>query len=165
MLLSDSFDNFAIFRDVSIGTIKTKTICLSIKDCKQTPSYVFHTGTAFTFTYPQYDKYYVSMDVMDEYGNSANKKRAISLSTGQVQDFHILSIPKASSSARGLEFFVGKNLDNSILFYIMNASGTCFVDANLAVDSDKDGNPQQDKDFLCNTLSLYTYPSSQAVFT
>ena len=81
------------------------------------------TGTAFSFTYPQYEKYYVSMDVTDEYANSANKKWVVSLSSGDVmQDFHVLSIPKASSSSQGIEFFVGKNLDNSILFYIMNTS-------------------------------------------
>jgi hypothetical protein len=123
MLLSDSYDNLAIFRDVSIGNISTKSICLSFKDCKQNSLYIVDTGTAFKFVYPKYEKYYVSMDVMDKYANSANKKWVISLSSGQtVQDFHILSIPKASSSIHGIEFFVGKNLDNSILFYIMNTS-------------------------------------------
>lgn len=166
MLLSDSFDKFVIFRDVSLWDIKTKSICLSLKDCKQTPSYMVQTGTAFTFTYPKYEKYYVSMDVTDEYANSANKKWVIPLSSGQgIQDFHILSIPKASASSQWIEFFVGKNLNNSILFYIMNTSWSCFVDANIAVDSDKNGNPEQDKDFLCNALSLQQYPSTQAIFT
>jgi PKD repeat protein len=166
MLLSDSFDSLAIFRDVSIGNITTKSICLSLKDCKKDATYIIQTGTAFTFTYPRYEKYYVSMDVMDSYANSANKKWVISLQTWQiVQDFHILSIPKASSSARGIEFFVGKNLNNSILFYVMSKVWSCFVDTNIAVDSDKDGNPQQDKDFLCNALSLQSYPSTQALFT
>ena len=166
MLLSDSFDTTAIFRDVSIGDIKSKSICLSLKDCKQNSWYMIQTGAAFKFVYPSYDKYFVSMDVWDTYANSANKKRAISLSTGLVGDFHILSIPKASSSSDGIEFFVGKNLNNSILFYIMTASpGKCFVDSDISVDSDKDWDPTNDKDFLCNQLSLQSYPSDRQVFT
>gem|GEM_PF-3116337 len=56
----------------------------------------------------------------DTYANMADKKRTITLTSGQnnADDFHILSIPSVSISSGGIDFFVGKNLNNSILMYI-----------------------------------------------
>ena len=81
MLLSDTFDTLAIFRDVSLGDIITKTICLSITDCKDDPSYVIITGEVFPFTYPEYDKYFISMEVVDQFANIASKRRALTTSS------------------------------------------------------------------------------------
>ena len=161
MLLSDTFQKLAIFRDVSLGTIANKNICLSIKDCKTNSWFVITTGDDFSFTYPDFGKYFVSMDVTDIYANMANKKRTLALTTGQTNegDFHILSIPQVSISTGGIDFFVGKNLNNSILFYIKydDSRGTCYVDTDIAFDSDGDGIKDNDKDFLCNQLYLKAY--------
>lgn len=167
MLLSDSFDRFAIFRDVSIGEIATKSICLDMKDCRAGSKYLTSTGYMFSTTYPRYDKYYISMDVSDKFANTASKKRALSLTTGQkTSAIHVLSIPQASTTSQWTEFFVGKNLNNSILFYVLYDidQGTCYVDTDLSMDTDNDGNSENDKDFLCNTLRLQVYtPSYQSV--
>jgi len=58
-----------------------------------------------------------------------------------------------------MEFFVGKNLNNSILFYVLYdfSRGSCYVDADLSVDSNGDGNVEGDSDFSCNELYLQTY--------
>lgn len=73
MLLSDVFEKLAIFRDVSLGTIEKKNICFSMKDCKDNDSFVMTTGDAFTFVYPDYGKYFISMEVTDNYANIADK--------------------------------------------------------------------------------------------
>ena len=161
MLLSDTFQKLTIFRDVSLGTIANKNICLSIKDCKTDSWFVITTGDDFSFTYPDFGKYFISMDVTDTYANMANKKRTLALTTGQANegDFHILSIPKVSISSGGIDFFVGKNLNNSILFYVKydDSRGTCYVDTDIAFDSNGDGIKDNDKDFLCNQLYLKAY--------
>jgi len=36
----------------------------------------------------------------------------------------------------------------------------CYVDANIAQDSNKDDNPEQDKDFACNQIHLEKYTPS-----
>ncbi|MEI6774237.1 MAG: hypothetical protein WCL18_05620 [bacterium] len=101
------------------------------------------------------------MNVTDTYANIADKKRALNLTTGQanVGDFHILSIPKVSVSSGAIDFFVGKNLNNSILFYIKydDSRGSCYVDTDIAFDSNNDGVKDNDKDFLCNDLYLKKY--------
>jgi hypothetical protein len=35
--------------------------------------------TYYTFEYPNYGKYFVSMDISDKYANQANKRRALTL--------------------------------------------------------------------------------------
>lgn len=161
MLLSDSFDKFAIFRDVSIGNITNKSICLSIKDCSsQSWWYLLTSGVAFSFMYPEYNKYYISLDVTDVNANMASKKWGLTLTTWEkVDDFHMLSIPKTSISSQWTEIFVGKNLNNSILFYVLYdfSRGTCYVDTDISVDSDGDGNKEWDRDFMCNELYLKVY--------
>jgi hypothetical protein len=101
------------------------------------------------------------MNLTDTYANMADKKRTLNLTTGSdTGDFHILSIPKVSITDDGtIDFFVGKNLNNSILYYIKydNSRGTCYIDTDIAVDSDSDGVKDNDKDFLCNELYLKEY--------
>ena len=161
MLLSDTFEKLVIFRDVSLGSIVNTTICLSIKDCPTDSGFVITTGDAFTFTYPDFAKYFVSMQVTDQYANIADKRRVLNLTTGQANmgDFHILSIPKVSLSSGAIDFFVGKNLNNSILYYITydNPKGNCYVDTDIHIDSNNDGIQDNDKDFMCNQLYLKTY--------
>ena len=101
------------------------------------------------------------MDVTDKYANMADKKRTLTLTTGVANagDFHILSIPKVSITAGAIDFFVGKNLNNSILLYIKydDSRGTCYVDTDIAFDSNGDNIKDNDKDFLCNELYLKVY--------
>lgn len=161
MLLSDAFDKLTIFRDVSLWAIAHKTICLDLKNCKNDDWFIITTGDAFAFTYPDYGKYFISLEVTDTYANMADKKRTITLTSGQnnADDFHILSIPSVSISSGGIDFFVGKNLNNSILMYIKydNSRWTCYVDTDIAFDSDGDTTKDNDKDFLCNELYLKVY--------
>jgi len=161
MLLSDTFEKLAIFRDVSLGTIADKNVCLNIKECKNSSWYIVTTWDAFTFTYPDFGKYFISMQITDTYANIADKRRTLNITTGLANagDFHILSIPKVSIADGAIDFFVGKNLNNSILFYIKydNSRGTCYVDTDVAFDSNGDNIKDNDRDFLCNELYLQIY--------
>lgn len=161
MLLSDTYERLVIFRDVSLGDIANRTICFSMLDCKTDPWFVVTTGDAFDFTYPAYGKYFVSMEVTDKYANIADKRWTLNLVTGTMNmgDFHILSVPKVSITSGSVDFFVGKNLDNTILFYIKydDSKWTCYVDTDIAFDSDSDTVKENDKDFLCNEVFLKKY--------
>ncbi len=161
MLLSDSFEKLTIFRDVSLWAIANKTLCLDLKNCKNDDWFIITTGDAFAFTYPDYGKYFISLEVVDKYANLADKKRTITLTSGEnnATDFHILSIPAVSLSSWSIDFFVGKNLNNSILMYIKydDSRWTCYVDTDIAFDSNGDTVKDNDKDFLCNELYLDIY--------
>jgi len=162
MLLSDTFGKLAIFRDVSLWDIANKTVCFSMTDCKTSSGYLATQWDAFSFVYPEYAKYFVSMEVVDTYANVADKRWTLTLTTWVTNgwDFHVLSIPAVSFAQDAMEFFVGKNLDNSILFYIHYdmSEWMCYVDTDISSDGeDNDGIKDNDKDFLCNELYLKKY--------
>ena len=71
----------------------------------------------------------------------------------------MLSLPQASMNGEIPEIFVGKDLDNAVLYYIKypNLRGQCYVDVDTKVDSNTDGVSDNDNNFLCNQLFLYRY--------
>jgi len=166
-LLYDQFGKLVIFKDISVWDIEQKSLCLDIKTC--TASNAITWWTAFSYEYPDYGKYFISLDVSDKFANKASKKLAITLNSGdvitsnlsgQAGDFHLLAIPAPSPNQSGdIEFFVGKSLENSVLYYISypNARGECYVDVNIAADSNSDSVVDNDHDFNCNQLSLQKY--------
>ncbi|MHA1692049.1 MAG: hypothetical protein ACTSU7_10490 [Candidatus Heimdallarchaeaceae archaeon] len=88
----------------------------------------------------------------DRFANTASKKLAITLeksdSTESAEDgsgnngvgFHMLAIPEPSISGDQIDLFVGKNLDNAILYYVTydNPRGECYIDVDIMVDTDED---------------------------
>ncbi|NOZ44942.1 MAG: hypothetical protein GXP45_07535 [bacterium] len=136
---------------------------MSAIDCKKKDdSFLVDKGDAFDFVYPENKKYVVEMKVADKHANTALKRWVLDI-TGESYSgyFKILSIPKVDEKDGKIEFFVGNNLDNSILYNILydDGKGTrdCYVDTDITVDSDGDGSPDQDKDFMCNQLYLQKY--------
>jgi len=101
------------------------------------------------------------MDLIDKNANSATQRRPLDIQENK-NLLNILSIPEVSTINELPEIFVGKNLNNSILFYIKydNTTGVCYVDSDIKQDSDKDGNTEQDKDFMCNQIHLQAYGSN-----
>lgn len=160
-IMFDNAGTFTIFRDISIGEIEKSSVCLSYVDCRRENEWYFISWTEkqhYSFDYPEYWKYFVSMDISDKYANQATKKRALTLtgieiSTGEyvnyTWDFKLLSIPKSQTNEDdSIEIMVGKNLDNSILFYILYENPEndkeCYVDLDISDDTEKD--------FYCNQL-------------
>ena len=162
-LMFNSFNKYVIFRDVSIGEIEEKKICLNSKDCKiNNDDYILTEGMAFDFEYPEYKKYVLSEEVKDKHANSALKRRVVELTgTYFTESFYIQSIPETTFNDDKMEIFVGKNLDNSVLFNVhfnnQDNALDCYVDADIARDSDEDGIADQDRDFNCNQLHMEPY--------
>lgn len=160
-LLFTSADTTTLVRDLSIGEIEWQKICMDARYCEDEKYVRTDRDEWFVFNYPWYDKYVVAMDVYDKNANNVSKRWPIE-TTPDASTMKMLSIPESSSLNQIPEIFVWKNLDNSVLFYIKysNNNGVCYVDANIAQDSNKDDNPEQDKDFACNQIHLEKYTPS-----
>lgn len=157
--------NFVLFRDISLWWIEKTTICLSLLDCKKNNDWyvLVNTGKAsyFTFKYPEYEKYFVSVDLEDEYANLVNKKMAITLNwittdnwkvVNYTWDIKLLTIPEYQEKEDGtMEIFVGNSLDNSVLYYVLNEKNDwdCYVDLDITDDIERD--------FSCNETYLKKY--------
>jgi PKD repeat protein len=159
MLLFAALDNFVIFRDISLGDISKKRVCPDIKKCSEKTAIV--TWQVFSYTYPGSGRYIASIDITDQHANEAKKILPITIktTTSKTKNFEFLSIPEATLSKRGIELFVGNNLDNTIVFYIKHNANLwpCYIDENINHDSNGNGNDFDDADFQCNTIYLKKY--------
>ena len=155
---------FVLFRDISLGAIEKSTICLSLIDCNKNIDWYRRDGKTtwyYAFEYPEYQKYFVSMDLQDEFANTVNKKMAIILSWIQTDnwkvinytwDIKLLTIPENyENNDWSIEILVWNNLKNSILFYVLNENLTwkCYVDLDITDDVEED--------FKCNTVFFKEY--------
>lgn len=163
-LLTTNAWKFVLFRDISLWAIEKSSICLSLIDCKKNKDWYIFDGQNqgyYTFEYPEYQKYFVSMDVQDEFANTVNKTLPITLSWIKTNDWKIvnytwdiklLTIPENNEKSDwSLEIFVWNSLKNSVLFYVLNEnlSWKCYVDVDITDDVETD--------FLCNSPFLKVY--------
>ena len=156
-LLYNSLGNFAIFRDVSLGPITTRTLCLNKKNCTPETTITGTAVTAFSTTYDSPGKYFASLTIGDDYANEVKKIIPVTINNN-TSWFSLLSIPEATTTDDKTEIIVGNNLDNTVLFYMKtDKPENCFVDADIGEDSDGDGITDNDHDFACNTLYLKKY--------
>ena len=161
-LLYTSKGKLALFRDISIWDIIKTEICLDTNRCETNDSYLIDTWTKqFLFTYPDIWQYGIHIDVIDQNANVASRDWDVSITENTSNNpFDILSLPEINSTNSGRkELFVGRNLDNSILYYIKNNNPwtTCYIDWDIRNDINEDGNPWNDKDNNCNELILKEY--------
>jgi hypothetical protein len=151
-----------LVKDISLGDISKKEICFDMKNCDEETKVA--TGIAFTYTYPDYGKYFISMNIADDFANESKKVLAIDLSKnakGQNNaQKEFLTIPEAEVGTGGVfEFYIGNALENTILWYIPynNPKGQCYVDTDIMFDMNTDGNPANDQDVPCNQMMLQKF--------
>ena len=157
-LLFSNADTLVLVRDVSLWDISWQRICMDSRFCEDETYVRTEQDLWFTFNYPEPGRYVVSMDVFDQNANNATQRRPITLEENS-NTINILSIPEADTINDVPEIFVGKNLDNAVLFYIKynNPNGVCYVDVDISIDTTNEWNPAQNKDFLCNQIHLHEY--------
>ena len=154
--------NFVLFRDISLWEIEKRETCLSFVDCKEDKNWFWiQSWIYYTFRYPNYKKYFISMNLEDKFANAINKKISIDIEwiktdTNKIinytWDVKLLTIPEnTEKNDWSLEIFVWNSLDNSVLFYVLNEkiTWTCYVDLDITDDTEKD--------FNCNEIHLEKY--------
>jgi len=158
-LLYTSLGTFAIFRDVSLGPISTRTLCLDKKLCTSENTITGTGVKAFSNTYDGAGKYFATLNIGDPYANEAKKVLPITITAAKEDNgFNLLSIPEATVAEDKIDIMVWNNLDNTVLFYVKtNEPKNCYVDADISEDSEGDWIVDNDKDFACNTLYLKQY--------
>lgn len=150
-----------------MGDIIEREVCFDINECeKGNKNYLNKSlDKLLIINYPDYGEYHLTIKIKDSGANEVSAKQtivvakehaAISVTTG----VSLLTVPEAQINQYGVpEIFVGKALNNEVIFYIDSRSveGYCFADADIDVDSDGDGYPDNDKDINCNKAYLQPY--------
>jgi PKD repeat protein len=153
----------AIIRNTSIWQIKNLTRCLDIKKCNSDNNYVIEQSDYHTFKYAEYGSYAVRLDAKDEYGNSQSIRKVISIQPNDLEETatSIKTIPEWQIKWKNIEITVGKQLKNTILFYVQHNENTpCFIDTNILVDTNYNGIQDDDKNIKCNELASIVIESN-----
>ena len=158
-----------IFKDVSLGNVIEREICLDKEQCeKWNQRYIDTTlKKSFKVTYPKSWTYTVTIKEKDNNGNEAYVEQQVTVkdqtTLTPVDDWiFLVSLPKASFDNWTPSIFLWKQLDNEVMFYIKATKDitTCYVDSDILFDSNSDWDSSNDKDFWCNKMVNQTYTPS-----
>ena len=147
-------DKTFIFRDVSVGDITQRQWCPAYPKCNFGSVEWIKDKTYFGYTYDSYKNYKVLLKVEDKYGNKKSALKNIKVKPQDLEQLEILSIPELKNGS----IKVWINLNNAVVYHIIwQGTGECFVDADVSLDTDGDGDATNDYDFGCNQTALFSY--------
>ena len=183
ILLSNSYKNKVIFRDLSVWVFQQREICFEKQECelwnrrfKRTnvvtsgiESMTWWTSTqitqndSFLRNYSDYWTHNVSLYLKSKFWISQETDFEVitsdNTSNGRIASWiNMITIPETTFTNKTPEIFLSKAMKNTLLMYIVNETdGTCYVDTDISNDSDGDGNSDNDMDLLCNNMWKIAY--------
>ena len=158
-----------IFKDISLGNIIEREICLDKEQCeKWNQRYINKTlDTTFKVTYPKSWTYTVTIKEKDNNGNEAQKNIKVTVTDKTtlqpIDDWvFLVTLPETDFENWVPSIFLPKQLNNQVMFYVKATSDitTCYVDSDINFDSSSDWDTKNDKDFGCNRMTNQTYTPS-----
>jgi hypothetical protein len=183
ILLFNSIWNTVIFRDVSRWILLERQICFETRECEawNTKFRKTHISTtdpnslawwtetsitqndSFVWRYDKYWEHNVSLYEKDKYWNE-EKGNFVVRTSSDTSNWRItpwinmITIPETTVNNSNLEIFLSKVMNNTLLMYINNESWeTCYVDTDIATDSDWDWKSDNDTDIQCNKMAKIKY--------
>ena len=183
IMLYNSIWNTVIFRDLSIWTFQQRQICFDVEQCwlwntKFQRTHVVTTditdltwGTltpitqndSFIRKYDNYGQHNLSLYLKSKYWIEVKTwftvKTTSSTNNWLIAPWvNIVTIPETTFTNANPEVFLSKAMNNTLLMYINNDTWeTCYVDTDIATDSDWDGKTDNDIDISCNTIAKIVY--------
>ena len=182
-LLYNSIWNTVIFRDLSIWTMQQRQICFEDEECdlwntkfRKTHIYTedlenltWWTETSITkndsfiWKYDNEWNHNVSIYFKSKYWIETKKvyevKTSANTNNGKIAPWvNMITIPETTFTNANPEIFLSKAMNNTLIMYINNESWeTCYVDTDIAVDSDWNWKAEDDMDIMCNKLAKIKY--------
>jgi PKD repeat protein len=157
-------DKTIIIKNTSIWAIKSLTRCMDMTKCLTDNSYVIEQSDYHHFTYQDYGRYVIKLEARDEYGNMQTERKIVTIQASpDIQNGQtvVKTIPEGTKKGNNLELTVGKQLKNTVIFYVSyQGSGQCFIDTNILIDSNYNGKQDDDKDIPCNETKSVTMQSA-----
>ena len=137
---------------------------MDMTKCLTDNSYVIEQSDYHHFTYQDYGRYVIKLEARDEYGNMQTERKIVTIQASpDIQNGQtvVKTIPEGTKKGNNLELTVGKQLKNTVIFYVSyQGSGQCFIDTNILIDSNYNGKQDDDKDIPCNETKSVTMQSA-----
>ncbi len=189
ILLSNSYKNVVIFRDLSLWTFVERQICFDTAQCnlwnnkyKRThivatdlDTLTWGTKTDITKTikfiqkYPEYGNHNVSLYLKSIYWIEVSTwftvKTSENVSNWRIAPgVNLITIPETTFNNGNPEIFLSSAMNNKLVLYLNHENGSkCFIDKDISQDGtwdNNDGITDNDVDYQCNTLEEITYEPS-----
>ena len=182
ILMYNSIWNTVIFRDMSRWALIERQICFEDEECamwnnkfrklhsannietinKWTATPITQND-AFIFSYDNYWEHDVSIYEKDKYWNEKKQNYIVDTSLDKnnwwiASWVNMITIPETTFTNANPEIFLSKTMKNTLIMYINNENWElCYVDTEIAIDSDWDWKSDNDKDIMCNKLAKIKY--------
>lgn len=158
LLVTSMYDKYVLIKDLSMGEIETRELCMDTKLCATLSGSIVRDQTTVLYTYPDYGTYLAKLTVLDTFGNSQSKRATLELTPPTTGQLSLMSIPQALPISSGAyEIAVGKALNNEVTLYMVGPEMICSIDVDISFDDDGDGDPSNDADLACNQLITYQF--------
>ena len=181
VLLTNVCGNIVIFRDMSVWLIQQREICFEKSECDAghtkfkkvlkvpTNELIWWTWTTITqndFLMWNYDNYWehnVSMHLKSKYWIDVNKDLKVKTSSDKNEwkiapGINIITIPETTFTNGNPEIFLSEAMNNALVIYINNENWEmCYVDTDIATDSDWDWKSDNDINIQCNKIAKIKY--------
>lgn len=185
ILLSNSYGNTVIFRDMSVGALQQRQVCFETDECDiwNTKFRKTHIVTvtednfdltwwtktsikendSFLWKYSDYGVHKVSLYLKNKYWIEVQKIYNIETSKNtnnwKIANWvNMITIPEMSFTNANPEVFLTKDMNSTLLMYINNENeDTCYVDVDISTDSDWDWKTDNDTDIQCNKMAKVKY--------
>lgn len=183
ILLTNSYGNIVIFRDMSIWVMQQRQICFETNECelwntKYRRSHILTTdpseltwwsetsitqNDSFIWKYDNYWEHNVSIHLKNKYWIEVQTWFVVKTSSDKsnwriAPWLNMITIPETTINNTNPEIFLSKVMNNTLLMYINDENWwTCYVDTDIATDSDWDGKSDNDVDIQCNKMAKIRY--------
>ena len=144
-----------IFADLSMWDIEKKELCFDIKLCKKSKEFMFTKETYWNVFYPTTWLKLLHFKYTDRYWNSKSIKKKINIKN--YTDSYLLTLPKYLENENGYKVVVAWMYKDWFLIYYHSKNKDCYIDKDITIDTDNDGNLSNDTDLLCNKLYKLNY--------
>ena len=161
IVLKELFGNKLLFWDMSFWDIEKKKLCFDAKKCLKDKSLVVEKDNYWLIEYKTKWTKKMIFYFQDKYWNRERTTDKITVKNIQLSWFSLLSIPKAKKENNIYKIEVWWVLENKVLLYVNQPSDWCYIDKDISVDTDEDGDPTNDEDFDCIKPFVIEYPSNK----
>ena len=152
-----------IFADLSMGDIKEKELCFDIKNCRKDPKdFLFKNVDYGHVYYPTTGLKLLFFRYKDAYGNEKVVRKKINIEADPKTSY-LLTLPKAQEESGDWKVVVAGMYKDWFVLYYKSDNKDCYIDKNIAIDTNNDGSTSNDKDLMCNHVYKLSYTSTPEV--
>lgn len=150
--------NILLYNDLSFWNISKRYLCFSVRKCKTDPvDFLIKNDQYWAVQYQDIWTKLLYFKINDIYGNEKKLHKKIYINKILTWSF-LLTLPKYTKSKWDFYITAAWMYNDYVILYYASNNKNCYIDRNISIDSDSDGDTTNDKDLSCNMAYKLQYP-------